>query len=187
MVTLLKQILTRALARSRPANTPLEKLISCWSKSGRRMMPGAWEKEVQDFEAKYGVTLPRDFREYLACIGNSTVGQKDWGLSGGKDLYAFWALNEIKSVPEETDTRSVPESEDPSSYFIFADYCIWCWAYAICVGPNEPGKVIVVGALEPTVIANSFTEFIEAYMQDPNRGILEPLTVANLSPPVRAR
>lgn len=54
------------------------------------------------------------------------------------------------------------------SYLFFADYSIWCWAWAICCGdgPNR-GKVALVGGAPDRIVADSFSDFVERYLRDP--------------------
>jgi len=55
-------------------------------------------------------------------------------------------------------------------YFIFADYCLWCWGYAIRLTSNsEDANPIFVTGSRPGlgwIVASSFTEFLELYLTD---------------------
>ncbi len=63
--------------------------------------------------------------------------------------------------------------EDRSSYFVIADHSIWLPAFAIRLTPSAigPHPVIAIetdekGGYGSTVVAGSFTEFVERYLTD---------------------
>jgi hypothetical protein len=63
---------------------------------------------------------------------------------------------------------SPPEVAEKDSYFVFADYLQWCWAYAIRLSsnPSEPNPVIHVGTIRPKIVAPSFGGFVNSYIHD---------------------
>jgi hypothetical protein len=91
---------------------------------------------------------------------------------GGHDSdekgFAFWPLSRIKSVPEECAKSKVhlPKIDDNGSYFAFADYMQSSWAYATCLAPDQLGKILQFGTHSPRIVADSFTQFVEAYLAD---------------------
>jgi hypothetical protein len=144
---------------------PYQALIQHWSVEGLTISPGISEEALQDFESKQRVSFPADFREYLANVnGMAPIGGQD---SDGKG-FAFWPLNRIRPVPEECAAGRirVPTFGGVESYFAFADYMQWSWAYAISLQLSQSGKILQFGTHSPTVIAGSFTEFVEAYLRD---------------------
>src|SRR5688572_24926867 len=87
----------------------------------------AGEVAVQEIEQRYKVALPDDFRVYVA-----SVAPKDdfWDAEGG----IWWSPMRIKNIPDEYK-HSVADAaigDKAGSYLFFADWLIWCWAWAIC-------------------------------------------------------
>ena len=82
--------------------------------------------------------------------------------------FAFWPLRRIKTVPEECAASKVqvPNFVGVEHYFAFADYMQWSWAYAICLAPNQESKILQFGTNSPKIVADSFAQFIEAYVRD---------------------
>lgn len=140
---------------------PYEKLSQFWQRSSSDVpVHGYRESEVAALETKYGVTLPADFRDYLlfACPSEHNYDENagDW-----------WPLADIKSIPEEYKHRiSDKEIEgEGASCLFFADYMIWCWAWAICCaeGPYY-GRVVVIDGLNDRFSAYSFSAFVNAHI-----------------------
>jgi len=55
-----------------------------------------------------------------------------------------------------------------AQYLFFADYCIWCWAWAIaCTNDGNRGKVAVIGGAPDRFVADSFSDFVQKYLASP--------------------
>ncbi len=144
-----------------------ELLRGHWKTQGLRLAPGASEQEVRDFEGRYGVVLPNDFRGYiLNTNGMLQDASRDFDSNG----FSFWPLVRVKTVVEECAalSRNPPDLADRDRYFVFADYLQWSWAYAIYLTdvPPKTNPVIFLGLHSPKVVAPSFTNFVELYLQD---------------------
>ncbi|WP_173202848.1 SMI1/KNR4 family protein [Sphingopyxis sp. BSNA05] len=113
----------------------MEKLQLRWSASDQRQYSGAHKTSVKLLENKYSITLPKDFREYLL----KTVPASGTDLMDD-DYFDWWPIDRIKNIPDEYEhSIGNPEiANSGSKYLFFADYLIWCWAWAICCddGPN---------------------------------------------------
>jgi hypothetical protein len=148
-------------------STSYKRLIDHWTAQGLKIAAGATEREVVSFESQNRVSLPEDFREYFLKV-NGMV--QDFENSCDQTGFAFWPLSLVTSVAKECAKRSPtePTFRDPESYFVFADYLQWSWAFAIHIDANSPddGQVVHVGTLRPKVVAGSFTEFVNLYLQD---------------------
>jgi SMI1 / KNR4 family (SUKH-1) len=140
---------------------PFQRLQRYWIDSGANIQTTAISEDaVAALERRYGVALPNDFREYLlkSCPqGNDNGWPVEW-----------WSLDRIKNIPEEYEYKienaSVARSAGP--YLFFADYMIWCWAWAIACGNDENrGRVVVIGASD-NFIADSFGQFVDRYIDD---------------------
>jgi hypothetical protein len=120
------------------------------------------ERQVAQLEQKYGVRLPDEFREYLlhACPKNDYCmddNATDW-----------WRLERIKGIAEENEHpigNPVIARLAPTSLF-FADWAVWCMAWAIvCESGEHYGRVVVFN-VDERFVADSFGQFVDLYMQD---------------------
>src|SRR5690349_651358 len=116
----------------------LHKIKQKWENEGLIVPRGVEAQELDAFERHYSVALPPAMKEYLQVAnGNGTIDN---------DFITFWPLSDVKLVSEELH----PDHSDRFDYpncFVFADYCIWCWAYAIQLtsDPHDNGPVYLVG------------------------------------------
>ena len=80
-----------------------------------------------------------------------------------ENFFTLWPLQDVKLVSEEL---ADPTHTDPNDYpqcFIFADYPLWCWAYAIFLS-DDPGAACLVYFVtgdKKRVVADSFLEFMQ--------------------------
>ncbi len=105
--------------------------------------------------------MPADVRAYFENMD----GQ---GEDMGSNLFRFWPLSEVKPVSEELSDIHSDRFDFPGC-FVFADYFIWSWGYAVEMGSSSHtgGAVYcIAGKGHNRKIASSFAEFIRAYMTD---------------------
>jgi hypothetical protein len=147
---------------------PWSSIIEYWRRSGLTNRPGASAEKILEFETKYDVVLPQDFKKYLQIADGSSEADMDDGL------YKFWTLAEIKPVHEELNDSGGVIYPDRFAYpdcFVFADHCINCWLYAIKItqDPEEPAPVfrVTAGNIPGEQMAPSFLEFMTQYANDP--------------------
>jgi hypothetical protein len=142
---------------------PFEKLRRYWLESNSQINTVALSEEaVCGLEAKYDTRLPEDFRDYLlhVCPADDTacdVNLTDW-----------WRFDRMKSIPEEYQSAIGNDviARDGARYLFFADFAIWCWAWAINCGDDENrGRVAVIGSPD-RYVAGSFAEFVDRYIGD---------------------
>jgi hypothetical protein len=123
----------------------------------------ARQAEVEDIERRYGLTLPDDFRAYLL---QTAPAEEYWD-----DGNAFWwSVVRINNIPDEYDHPiGHPRiASNAHSYLFFADFLLWAWAWAICCGEGEDrGKVAVIGGDPDHFVADSFSQFVELYVKNP--------------------
>lgn len=142
---------------------PLDALATWLGQSRPRHVAANSEASVGGLEGRYGIRIPPDFRRYLLDVAPSDDLTDD-------ELTTWWPLGRIRSLPDEydykIDDRGVAAEAD--TYLFFADYIIWCWAWAVCCseGPNR-GRVALIGGAPDGFVADSFTEFVERYLHDP--------------------
>ena len=121
------------------------------------------EATAEDIERRYGISLPEDFRLYLL----HAAPREDFWDDGDA---SWWSPGRLKNIPDEyeysiDDPRIAAKAQ---RYLFFADYMIWCWAWAICCEEGEDrGKVALIGGAPDRIVASSFTEFLKAYIADP--------------------
>lgn len=161
----------------------IEQLKGYWASTGVKLGSGVAEKEIEAFEAKYGIYMPEDFRNYFRLIG----GMEKEGESDDSAT-SFWPSESIKSVPERLvqfagipDYSRVTENlKEPQFYFVFADWMMWSQVYAIRLTAkrdDENHMMWICGSEHCYIIAKSFSEFINNYLQDPE-SILVPKELA---------
>lgn len=142
-----------------------QRILARWRRQGREVPPPPSADDVRAFEERYAVRLPDAVREYFLTAGG--LGQYD----PDADLFCFWRLGEVKPVHEELGPNYPDRLEYPG-HFVFADYGLWCWAYAVklTADPTQPDPVRrVTGGAEPgEVVAPSFLEFMTRYANDPD-------------------
>ena len=116
----------------------------------------ATESEIADFEKTNAVTLPLDLREYFLRF-NGTGDDTD------AKLFCFWPIHKLCSL--QSNYRGIGEAE---SYFIFADFMVESWYYAIYLGDNPSlrHRVILPDFPSHPEIAPDFSAFLELYLND---------------------
>src|SRR5437773_2776930 len=103
-------------------------LRATWERGGLCVPPGVSSDELRDFERRYNVLLPVSMCEYFQV----TNGNGDMG----KDGFSFWSLDTVKLVSEELVDPIHTDRLDYPLCFVFADFLLWCWAYAVQLGPD---------------------------------------------------
>ena len=133
-----------------------------WEQEGLESPPGVTLEALSAFERGYSVVLPTAMRDYFEVAnGNGDMG---------RDFFTFWPLGEVKLVSEELVDPIHTDRFDYPDCYLFADYLLWCWAYAIhLTGDAETsGPVYLVGGETPVVVAATFLEFMQKYAVDPD-------------------
>jgi hypothetical protein len=126
------------------------------------------ESEIQAFQARTGLNLPQDISHYFRKL-NGTNGQYD------EQLFQFYALSQLESVFDhlkdwggEPDYRNIVNTLDRcESCFVIADHCFHMFTYAIRMYESHTtdNEVYVICGDQYKVIAKSFTDFIELYVE----------------------
>ena len=124
-------------------------------------------ESIRDFEKKQQTTLPKDMCN-LWLLMNGTEG-------ACPDDLTFWRLEEIKNIPEvftgehndRFDLRSPAALPNPSDYYVFSDYLICSFFYAICLNKSDAhGRVVFIDGESWFRCADSFSAFLESYMRE---------------------
>lgn len=131
-----------------------------WLAQGIEINPGVSKEKLTAFESRYRVSLPADLRDYFLTVDGMADGFTD------NALIRFWSLSEVKPIPEEAPSFSDPSYvEDAESLFVFADYSIWCHAYAIRLSlTGDSNPIFVIGDETPLRMFGSFSELVSTYL-----------------------
>lgn len=138
-------------------------LARAWALEGDVFPPNSGAAAAVDVvEHRYGVRLPEDFRTYQL---NTAPEHDNWDRRGA----IWWSPDRMRNIPEEY-ARPVNHpviAAKAQNCLFFADYEAWVVAWAICCeqGPDL-GKIAVIGC-EDRWVADSFTDFVRAYILDP--------------------
>lgn len=147
---------------------PWTSIISYWSRCCLSIRQGVTLESIKAFEEKYQVTLPFDFAEYLQAVDGTGSDDSD------ENILSFLSLAEMRPVHEVLDDCGDVVYPDRFAYpkcFIFADYLMSSWLYAIQITSDAAalGPVYRVTASEipGQMEAASFLEFMTRYAKDP--------------------
>ena len=102
-----------------------QQLIDRWTAHGISCPPGMTPRQIADFERRYGVRLPMEFRSYLLTVNG--MGERG---TCDDDFFSFWSLADVITIAEEFPDRC-SGFPDASHYFMFADHSIWLPTFAI--------------------------------------------------------
>jgi hypothetical protein len=142
-----------------------ERLLGWWAATGTHVAPhGASESAILELEERYSLTLPADFRRYLL---SASPREELWD----EEDTIWWPLARIRNIPEEYEHGVSDEriAAKAGQYLFFADYCVWCWAWAIaCTDDENRGRVAIIGGSPDRFVADSFADFVDRYTLDFN-------------------
>lgn len=135
-------------------------LIAHWQANDCAACAGASAEEIENFQRHYEVVLPSSVRAYFEAANGQCEEM-------GNDLFRFWPLSEVKPVSEELDSDIHTDRLDFPGYFVFADYLIWSWGYAVKIESISEFAAPVhclTGEKHTRQVASSFVEFIQKYL-----------------------
>lgn len=131
----------------------------------------ASREQIAVFESRYCVSIPADFRSYIAVMNGMADGEKiTWDDEGIR----FWGLP-LSDGQFEKDfdyicpaSRAWPQCRQPEAdrLFVFADWCISVSDFAIDFRAESPtyGHVFRLSDDTPEPIYPSFTDFVNSYV-----------------------
>jgi len=123
----------------------------------RERQKRATEEEIQAFEQRHSVRLPADLREYFQRLN---------GIDSAPGFFRFLPLSRLIALKSPSFASS-----ETDRYFIFADYMVGTWYYAIYLGEDQflQNRVILPDLPGPPILASNFSEFVELYLTDSAR------------------
>ena len=137
----------------------LERVINLWKRLGSSPRSGVVPASIAAFEEQHDVTLPPQMRQYFLTVDGM---EEDYPVNDIPRAIYFWPLAHVKPVRKDSEALS------PYAHcYLFADYLLWSHGYAICLGQNGFGEVVVVGGSTPHRVARSFEEFLVKYLDSP--------------------
>lgn len=101
-----------------------ETLKKFWLRQGIKLNSGASRDGLDSFESNHGVRMPEDLRGYFASV-NGFDGSEHWMTD--ENVITFLRLGEVGPVSEYWS----PDVAGGDSHFVFADYSISAYVYAI--------------------------------------------------------
>jgi hypothetical protein len=141
-------------------------LIKHWESQGIRHAIGATVSEIESFQSVYGVCLPNDLRKYfLEVNGFSQLSAKENDDRG----FRFLSLESVTRASDELKelTGSYPSLPNAENFFVFAEYLQWSWGYAVELGKEHQGNVVIpIGKFSYPRLATSFSQFIRLYLSN---------------------
>jgi hypothetical protein len=137
-----------------------ERLRRHWAEQGLDTGAPQSEAEVASREERYDVAFPADVRAYFQAV-NGMARHREFDKEWDRDLIRFFPLEEFQPLDEQWPDTAVLEAGD---LFMFADYSISGWEYAVRVRGKDSGAVYVVYDPETVLVATSFSEFLERYV-----------------------
>jgi hypothetical protein len=121
------------------------------------------ETGLAALEARYSVSLPADFRQYLS---QGVPTAENWDAEDGN----WWPIERIRNIPDEYP-QPVGDSvaQNAAKHLVFLDFSMWSWAWAIsCADDETRGKVALIGVSREGYVADSFAAFVERYTSNWN-------------------
>lgn len=142
---------------------PYEKLMRHWTETDAQVTTVRHDPDVvARFEARHEIRLPEDFRDYLSFA----CPRDDYCYDAMTD---WWRLDRLKLIPQEYTAQidNPIVARNAERYLFFADYGVWCYAWAInCGGDEHRGKIAAVGISNDHFVADSFAAFVDGYIRD---------------------
>jgi cell wall assembly regulator SMI1 len=141
-----------------------ERLRQRWLAQGDQAQPGVSEEQLREFEARFGVCLPADMRDYFLHTDGRGA---EWMFYD--DLLNFSSLSQVFRL---SDTYQMHGIADPSSYYVFADFALYLPGYAIHLSPESTDANPVIayhchdGRYVASIVALSFSDFAERYLDE---------------------
>lgn len=160
--------MTDKLPADRP---PADRLLDFWRSVGDYtngavlLEPSAGERVAAALEERYAITLPPSFRDYVvrAAPGAYGIDTHDYLIC------SWWGADRICNLPDgyEGAVKNAAVADRSAVYILFADWALWCGAWAICCGDSaDRGRIMVINGGDDRFVADSFDDFVDWYMQD---------------------
>jgi len=145
-------------------NNKIEKIKKLWEQENISNSIIIEENEILSFQNKNNLFIPSDLAEYFKQL-NGSNDEYD------KNFFRFYSFSDFTSLGGGLTTWN--GSSDVINavgdfVFVFADYLFCMFSYAIKLYSNASlnNEVLIICGDESKIIANSFSEFIDLYLDN---------------------
>ena len=163
-----------------------ERLKSHWLSQEIRIRPALAPEVIDAWESEQHTHLPEDMRAYFATVDGMEATCLDYSM------YNFWPLERVVSLGK-TFAGNPSGLDDPDSWYVFAEVFIDAFHYAIYLPDGDSGTrhpVTWIDSNTYEVLSQSFTGFVDRYLEDPESLVVPQEEVrqdSRLPLPVSAR
>jgi|SaaInlStandDraft_1057018.scaffolds.fasta_scaffold112880_2 hypothetical protein len=134
----------------------VEILAKHWAEKKYPVNSGSTHAEIETAESHFSAIFPEDFKNYLLTLNGIEEDVDD------ENQIYFWPLIKIL----EQSQAECNDCDIEFEYVVFADYLISVWSYAFKISNNSLEGIYQISRnAEPNFICNTFSEFIELYLQ----------------------
>jgi hypothetical protein len=128
-------------------------LLSSWRAIDLKPGPTLSDADLQEFETRFRLRLPLEFRRYLLTANGM------WASGFDAELIHFWTLDEI------AEHLSEPGVTERFPFVPFADYSIDCFVWVLPLRPSGEVADAVHTFVPPLApLTDSFAEFVSRYV-----------------------
>lgn len=141
-------------------DTALVKLYEKWRAAEVTLRPGVTDKQIGEFESKYEVALPDDYRHFLKTTDGMNENEVD------NDMFTIWELSRVKTCSELYPSPKYRKFEASDLAFCFADWCLNGHVYVMELTNRSKRGCKFWGLVGREIQCHSFTQFIELLVVD---------------------
>ena len=135
-----------------------ELLRTKWIEAGIRVNEGVSQAALSQFEERYDLTLPTDFKTYLLTVNGMQEGEVD------EDLISFLSLEAIGREP------NIEEISEDEIQMVVAEYCVYSHLYVLRYSRKGKGSpIFMTDGEHEKELATSFEDFASRYLSNPRR------------------
>lgn len=137
-----------------------ERVAAYWRGASVPGAPGATTAGVTAFQERHGLSLPCDVGTLYSLVN---------GNECDRCLFRVWPLAELERITVTVPAIKQGNLADAQDYFGFADWMLQSHLFAVRLRPDIPqsGPVVWVMGSRHGVVASSFQDFWECYLNDP--------------------
>jgi hypothetical protein len=147
----------------------IQKLKEHWGQENIPDSTNISDAEIRKFQEENKVVFPSDLIDYFKKANGSSEEYDN-------QLFRFSSLSNFKSIDDDLKNwNGVPDYSnivntlpDYKSFYVIGDYSFSMFAYAIKLLPiaSSDNEIVVIAGDKYKKIANSFSEFIDLYLND---------------------
>ncbi len=136
-----------------------------WRHLDAEVAGGADVETIRRIERTLEVELPEEMRSFFLTMNGMDTEPERAYLPGPdvKRAIYFWPVEKLRHVTAE----DVQFPASYSGYIAFADFLLDSHWFAIDLRSQRRGPIVQVLEEVPTVVANSFVEFLQKYISSP--------------------